>query len=80
MRHDNAVSSSATIVPLACSPIPQEVKFGREYSRRAARAGRYCGPPRIEAGWPGSLMRPMSISRVPLTFNTDMSLSMKLPT
>src|SRR5207249_4530375 len=40
----------------------------------------YCGPPRIEAGWPGSLKRPASVSLSPLTFMIDRSWSIKLPT
>jgi hypothetical protein len=41
----------------------------------------YCGPPRIEAGWPGNLRRcPVSVSVVPSTFRIERSASMKLPT
>src|SRR5439155_21430405 len=47
---------------------------------RGVAAG-YCGPLRIEAGWPGNLMRcPVSVRVVPSTFRTDRSPSMKLPT
>ena len=41
----------------------------------------YCGPPRIEAGWPDNLRRcPVSVSVVPSTFRIERSASMKLPT
>jgi hypothetical protein len=43
-------------------------------TKRALFEAGYCGPARIDAGWPGNLMRcPVSVSMVPSTFNTDMS-------
>jgi hypothetical protein len=43
--------------------------------------GGYCGPPRIEAGCPGSLkLWPVSVTVSPSTASTDRSESRKLPT
>jgi hypothetical protein len=50
--------------------------------RPALSAGSaYCGPPRIEAGWPGSLkFLPVSVTVSPSTASIDRSESRKLPT
>ena len=67
IRHypDFAARAGYRIVPIGC--------------RRATTP--YCGPARIEAGWPGNLMRcPVSVSVAPSTLRTDMSPSMKFPT
>ena len=48
---------------------------------RRPTSARYCGPLRIDAGWPGSLMRcVVSVSLLPSTFNAHKSPSIKLPT
>ena len=50
-------------------------------SDRLTKPRHYWGPPRIEAGWPGNLMRcEVSVSLLPSTRKTHKSPSMKFPT
>ena len=50
-------------------------------TRPTSTAPRYCGPPRIEAGCPGSFsFCPVSVSLSPSTFRIETSWSIKLPT
>ena len=75
---------------VAESPASRLLRFARNEPQEKTRAVpwprlslniRYCGPPRIDAGCPGSLKRgPASASRFPSHRNIDRSPSMKLPT
>ena len=69
------------IIP-PCHPgvVQGQNRVGHSAALQSA-ATAYCGPARIEAGWPGSLMRcAVSVSLLPSTRNTHRSWSIKLPT